>query len=83
MNKIGIFYGSTFGHTRRVAEQIQQAFGSENADLFSIEKATVEAISKYDNLIVGTSTRSVGERVRDEIRETSEKFFKEEILNQL
>lgn len=65
MNKIGIFYGSTLGHTRRVAEQIQQAFGSENADLFSIEKATIEAISKYDNLIFGTSTWGVGEMQED------------------
>jgi len=65
MKKIGIFYGSTLGYTKSVAERIQQAFGSDNADLFRIEKATVEDFERYDNLIFGTSTWGMGEMQED------------------
>jgi len=65
MKKIGIFYGSTLGHTKAVAEQIRQAFGAENADIFSIDKATVADVEKYDSLIFGTSTWGVGEMQED------------------
>ncbi|MBE0639292.1 MAG: flavodoxin [Bacteroidales bacterium] len=65
MKKIGIFFGSTLGNTMKVAEQIQQAFGADQADLFSIEKATAKDIEKYDNLIFGTSTWGLGEMQED------------------
>lgn len=65
MKKIGIFYGSTLGHTKTVAEQIRQAFGAENADIFCIDKATVADVEKYDSLVFGTSTWGVGEMQED------------------
>jgi flavodoxin I len=65
MKKIGIFYGSTLGHTKRLAERIQQAFKPENADVINIKDAAIEDIVKYDNLIFGTSTWGVGEMQED------------------
>ncbi len=65
MEKIGIFYGSTLGHTKRLAERIQQAFNAENAAVINIKDASVEDISKYKNLIFGTSTWGVGEMQED------------------
>jgi flavodoxin I len=65
MDKIGIFYGSTLGHNKKVAERIQQAFGADFADLCSIADAKKEDIEKYDRLILGTSTWGVGEMQED------------------
>lgn len=65
MKKVGIFYGSTLGNTMKVAEQIQHAFGADQADLLNIEKATAKDIEKYDNLIFGTSTWGMGEMQED------------------
>lgn len=65
MKKVGIFYGSTLGNTMKVAGQIQQAFGADQADLLNIEKADPKDIEKYDNLIFGTSTWGMGEMQED------------------
>jgi len=65
MEKIGIFYGSTLGNCRSVAEQIYQKFNSETAELINIEKATVKDFKKYNYLILGTSTWGVGEMQED------------------
>ena len=61
MGKIGIFYGSTLGNCQRIAEKIYQKFGTNNADLVNIEKASVKDFKKYTYLILGTSTWGVGE----------------------
>ncbi|MFW5705429.1 MAG: flavodoxin [Bacteroidota bacterium] len=65
MKKIGIFYGSTLGNTRRIAEKIQAQFGAENAILHSMENSKAKDILFYDNLIFGTSTWGVGEMQED------------------
>jgi flavodoxin I len=65
MKKTGIFYGSTLGHTKKLAERIQHAFGEDQADVLNIKDAAKEDIEKYDNLIFGTSTWGVGEMQED------------------
>ncbi|MCB2222264.1 MAG: flavodoxin [Bacteroidetes bacterium] len=55
MKKIGLFYGTTSGKTKRVAEQIKKEFGEKTVDLFDIKQIKPEDILKYDNLIFGTS----------------------------
>ncbi len=65
MKKTGIFYGSTLGNCRKVAEKIQAEFGPENADLISIENVKPSVFKEYGNLILGTSTWGVGEMQED------------------
>ena len=65
MKKVGIFYGSTLGNCRKIAEKLQIEFSPENADLFDIESAKPADLKKYDNLILGTSTWGVGEMQED------------------
>jgi flavodoxin I len=65
MKITGIFYGSTLGHTKKLAERIQHAFGEDKADVLNIKDAAKEDIEKYDNLIFGTSTWGVGEMQED------------------
>ena len=58
MNKIGIFYGSSVGNTRFVAEKIAKLI--PQAELNPVENSSKEDIEKYDFLILGTSTWGVG-----------------------
>ncbi len=65
MGKIGIFYGSTEGNTESVAEKVQKALGSDVADLFNVDSATAEDLTKYDTIIFGASTWEIGELQED------------------
>lgn len=65
MKKIGVFYGSTLGYTKTVAELIKRALGDDNADIFNIDTARTSDVSNYDRLIFGTSTWGVGEMQED------------------
>ena len=65
MKKIGLFYGSSTGRTKRVAEMIQKEFGVKNIDLYNIKDIKPEDILKYDNLIFGTSAWGVGDMQDD------------------
>jgi flavodoxin I len=65
MKKVGIFYGSTLGNTRKIAERIGADFGAENAQVFNIENAAMRDLESFDNLILGTSTWGVGEMQED------------------
>ncbi len=58
MQKIGIFYGSSVGNTRFVAEKLGDIIKS--ASLKPVEKTTKEDIEQFDFLILGTSTWGVG-----------------------
>jgi len=58
MKKIGIFYGSSVGNTRFVAEKIKALI--PQSELIPVEEATQTTIEKYDFLILGTSTWGVG-----------------------
>lgn len=64
MEKVGIFYGSTSGSTKSVAEKIKKAFG-KNADIHDIKEANPEMIAKYTNLIFGTSAWGIGDMQDD------------------
>ena len=59
MAKIGIFYGSSTGHTEKVAELIAKAFGTE-AFTIDVSDATAEDLNKFPYLILGTSTWDIG-----------------------
>lgn len=65
MKKIGLFYGSTTGRTRRVAEQIKKEFGAATIELFDIKEVNPQDILKFDNLIFGTSAWGVGDMQDD------------------
>lgn len=58
MEKTGVFYGSTVGNTRFVAEKIGKEF--PNAIVRSVKGLQKEELETYDNLILGTSTWGVG-----------------------
>jgi len=63
MDRIGIFYGSTSGHTRRVAELIRREFVGESVDVHDVSKAGEDDIEQYDMLILGAPTcRTTGRR---------------------
>lgn len=64
METVGIFYGSTSGTTKTVAEKIKKAFG-KNAELHDIKDAQPEMIAKYTNLIFGTSAWGIGDMQDD------------------
>lgn len=65
MKKIGLFYGSTTGRTRKVAEQLKKEFGTRSIDIFDIKAVNPKDILKYDNLIFGTSAWGVGDMQDD------------------
>ncbi|MBN2172718.1 MAG: flavodoxin [Bacteroidales bacterium] len=65
MKKIGLFYGSTSGRTKKVAELIQKEFGDKNIDLHNIKEIVPDSILKYDNLIFGTSAWGIGDMQDD------------------
>ncbi len=65
MSKIGIFYGSTTGNTEKVAEMIQKEFGTDKADLFSVDITEKKDVEKYPYLIFGISTWGVSDMQDD------------------
>ncbi len=65
MGKIGIFYGSTEGNTEEVAEKIQEALGSDVADVYNVDSATSDDLEQYDILIFGCPTWEIGELQED------------------
>ena len=65
MKKIGLFYGSSTGRTKRVAEMIQKGFGAKNVNIFNIKDIKPADILTYDNLIFGTSAWGVGDMQDD------------------
>ena len=65
MKKIGLFYGSSTGRTKKVAELIQKEFGSKKNDIYNIKEIKPADILKYDNLIFGTSAWGVGDMQDD------------------
>ncbi len=65
METIGIFYGSTYGMTKKAAEKIKKAFGRSKVDIYDLKNSSVEDIKKYTNLIFGTSAWGIGEMQDD------------------
>ena len=64
MSKIGLFYGTYTGVTGAVAEKIAKELGHENVDLHNISTDS-DKMKDYNNLIIGTSTWSIGELQED------------------
>ncbi len=65
MQKIGLFYGTTSGKTRKVAEMIKKEFGAKSVDIHNISEIKPEEILKYNNIIFGTSAWGVGDMQDD------------------
>lgn len=62
MTKVGIFFGTDTGATRRVAKTIAKTLGPDKADKpVNIRNATVTDLLNYDFLILGTPTYGDGE----------------------
>ena len=54
MAKVGIFFGSDTGKTRKVAKPIQDAFGGDEvAAPVNINKASIDDLLGYEYLIPG------------------------------
>ncbi|MCW3807534.1 flavodoxin [Plebeiibacterium marinum] len=58
MNSIGIFYGSSVGNTRFVAEKIGDII--KTARLYPVENAKMQDLENTDTIILGTSTWGFG-----------------------
>jgi flavodoxin I len=60
MAEIGLFYGSTYGNTRKVAQMLRKALGEDLVDVRNVADAEAEDLEEYDKLIFGTSTYGMG-----------------------
>lgn len=61
MSKVGIFFGTDSGSTRKIAKQIYQKLGDEVADKpLNINRVDASAFDEYDYLIMGTPTYGEG-----------------------
>ena len=63
MSKIGLFYGSETGNTRKVAKSIVKKLGEDVVELFNVSKATADDVAKFSSLILATPTLGDGELV--------------------
>ncbi|WP_347988153.1 flavodoxin [Methylomonas sp. AM2-LC] len=62
MAKVGIFFGTDTGNTRKVAKNIHKQLGDEIADKpVNIRNASVDDLLAYDVLILGSPTYGEGE----------------------
>lgn len=62
MAKVGVFFGTDTGNTRRIAKDISTALGSAiAAKPVNIRNAEVADLLKYDTLILGTPTYGEGQ----------------------
>ena len=60
MKSIGIFYGSTTGNTKKIAEKIKTNLEPGLVDIFDVKYVKKEDIERYDNIILGSSTWGKG-----------------------
>jgi flavodoxin I len=68
MREIGLFYGSTDGHTAAVAAQIAAEFttsGLATVELFDVAEFYLDEMLTFDRLILGISTWNTGQLQRD------------------
>ncbi len=62
MARIGLFFASSTGNTRRIAKAIKKRFDDDTmADALNVNKATPELFAGYSHLILGTSTLGGGQ----------------------
>lgn len=60
MKSIGIFYGSTTGNTRKIAENIKTNLQPGLVDIYDVKYAKIEDVERYENIILGSSTWGKG-----------------------
>ncbi len=61
MAKIGLFYATDTGTTRKIAKRIKKQFLDEELALFDMAKTTPDAMLDCEALIIGTPTLGDGE----------------------
>jgi flavodoxin I len=62
MSRIGLFFASSTGNTRRIAKMIKKRFDDDTmADALNVNKATADLVAGYSYLIFGTSTLGGGQ----------------------
>jgi len=62
MPRIGLFFASSTGNTRRIAKAIKKRFDDDTmAEALNVNKATPELVAGYTHLILGTSTLGGGQ----------------------
>lgn len=61
MGKIGIFFGTDTGNTRKIAKKIHKKLGDDADAPLNVNKASVDDLLHYDALILGTPTLGDGE----------------------
>jgi flavodoxin I len=62
MARIGLFFGSTTGKTRKVAKMIKKRFDDETmADAVNVSRVSAEDFAAYSLLILGTPTMGEGQ----------------------
>jgi flavodoxin I len=62
MSRIGLFFASSTGNTRRIAKTIKKRFDDETmAEALNVNKATADLVAGYSYLIFGTSTLGDGQ----------------------
>lgn len=62
MPRIGLFFSSSTGNTRRIAKAIKKRYDDNTmADALNVNKASAELVASYDFLILGTSTLGGGQ----------------------
>jgi len=82
MAKIGLFFGSNTGKTRKVAKSIKKRFDDETmADAINVNKSSADDVAQYQFLIFGTST--LGEGLLPGLSADCENESWEEFLPQL
>ncbi len=78
MKKTVILFGSTTGNTESVAQEISKKI--ENSEVFSVSSFSFADLSKYDNIILGTSTWGIGD-LQDDWESALSKFSSEDLSN--
>lgn len=61
MAKIGLFYDTDTGNTRKVAKMIRKHFNEDDIEMKSIAKLELADFEKYSAFILGTPTLGEGE----------------------
>lgn len=61
MSEIGVFFGSDEGNTQRVAYQIAERLGVDQAEVFDIADVTQADIDQFQIIIFGISTWDFGQ----------------------
>lgn len=61
MAKVGLFYGTDTGNTRKVAKMIKKSFEDDAVEIYNVAKATADDVAQYESLIFGMPTLGDGE----------------------